>query len=207
MKTMTNPAPRTRRATRDDVSTVGRILTSAFFDDPVFGWCLPETPRRADALPSFFELVAEALLAHDEIHIDATGRGAALWVPPGAPTIPPDASAAFEEQLVGILGADGERTFQIVELLESNHPSEPHHYLWFVGVESGAQGSGIGSALLASMLERCDRLGSAAYLEATSEHNRRLYERHGFEVTRELSVPGSPPLWAMWRSPGAGVTR
>ena len=40
-----------------------------------------------------------------------------------------------------------------------------------------------------------------AYLEATSEDNRRLYERHGFVIVDELAVAGSPPLWAMWRQP------
>ena len=38
-----------------------------------------------------------------------------------------------------------------------------------------------------------------AYLEATSEQNRRLYERHGFVATAELRLPDGPSLWAMWR--------
>jgi hypothetical protein len=45
------------------------------------------------------------------------------------------------------------------------------------------------------------RHGVPAYLEATSEHNRRLYARHGFEVVGELSADGSPSLWLMWREP------
>jgi hypothetical protein len=29
-----------------------------------------------------------------------------------------------------------------------------------------------------------------------------FYERHGFRVTRELTVPGGGPvLWLMWREP------
>jgi len=42
-----------------------------------------------------------------------------------------------------------------------------------------------------------DRL--PAYLESTNPRNRTLYERHGFEVVEELSVPGGPVLMAMWR--------
>lgn len=31
---------------------------------------------------------------------------------------------------------------------------------------------------------------------------RRVYERHGFEVTEEFRLPkGGPPLWRMWREP------
>jgi len=68
-------------------------------------------------------------------------------------------------------------------------------------VRRAVQGRGLGSALLASTLQRCDRDGTAAYLDATSEDNRRLYERHGFVVTAERSADGSPPMWAMWRDP------
>lgn len=48
---------------------------------------------------------------------------------------------------------------------------------------------------------RWDARGDAAHLEATSPDNRRLYERHGFEVTGEIVVPDGPTLWAMWRDP------
>lgn len=51
------------------------------------------------------------------------------------------------------------------------------------------------------MQSTVDALGDAAYLEATSPDNRRLYERHGFEVTGEIVVPDGPTLWAMWRDP------
>jgi hypothetical protein len=51
------------------------------------------------------------------------------------------------------------------------------------------------------VLDIADAAGEPAYLEATSSRSRALYERHGFEVTRELRCGDSPPLWAMWRDP------
>jgi hypothetical protein len=54
------------------------------------------------------------------------------------------------------------------------------------------------------ILDRADAEGMPAYLEATSPLNRRLYERHGFEVTQEFVLPKGPPMWAMWREPGRG---
>jgi GNAT superfamily N-acetyltransferase len=67
--------------------------------------------------------------------------------------------------------------------------------------EPGAQGHGLGGALLAHTLRLADAAGEPAYLEASSTRSRVLYERHGFEVTGELSVDGSPPMWPMWRAP------
>ena len=47
----------------------------------------------------------------------------------------------------------------------------------------------------------CDRDRVPAYLEATSERNKQLYLRHGFEVTDEIPLPDGPNMWPMWRSP------
>jgi hypothetical protein len=57
--------------------------------------------------------------------------------------------------------------------------------------------------LLAPVLERCDREGVRVYLDATSERNMRLCERHGFEAEDPLAPPGGPPLWPMWRQPAS----
>ena len=80
-------------------------------------------------------------------------------------------------------------------------PREPHHYLFLLGTRPGWQSRGIGSALLRPVLEMCDRDAIPAYLEATSEGNKRLYLRHGFEVTGEIQLPGGPSMWPMWRTP------
>jgi hypothetical protein len=55
--------------------------------------------------------------------------------------------------------------------------------------------------LLRAVLDRADREGSPAYLDATSRRNRALHERHGFVTIGELTVADCPPLYAMWRPP------
>jgi len=45
------------------------------------------------------------------------------------------------------------------------------------------------------------------YLDATSERNKRLYERHGFEAEAEYAPEGGPPLWPMWREPKEACRR
>ncbi len=63
------------------------------------------------------------------------------------------------------------------------HPWRPH---------------GLGSVLLRTMLERCDREQMPAYLEASGSHNIVFYQRHGFRVINEFPYrAGSPPLGAM----------
>jgi GNAT superfamily N-acetyltransferase len=189
-------ALRARKATAADLGGVSQALAAAFFDDPVFSWCYPDAARRRQIAPRFFEIVTEAIVTHDEIYTTDHVVAAAVWVPPGVEE---------NEQMVADLGElSGEhapRLFAALELMEENHPGEPHHYLFLLGTRPEWQSRGIGSDLIRPVLEVCDRDQVPAYLEATSEGNRRLYLRHGFEVFEEIQLPDGPTMWRMWRRP------
>jgi ribosomal protein S18 acetylase RimI-like enzyme len=189
------------RGSPGDVPQIAATLADAFFDDPVFRWAAPDDDRRRELLPAFFALTAETLQRYDEIHLAGAGAGAALWVPPGGAPVPDDQAAEFGGRMLALSGADAERLFEVSELIDSRHPAGSYYFLQFIGVEPAGQGRGIGSRLLAHMLGRCDREGARAYLDATSEDNKRFYERHGFRASGEYAPAGGPPLWPMWREP------
>jgi GNAT superfamily N-acetyltransferase len=71
--------------------------------------------------------------------------------------------------------------------------------MFFLATRPQWQSHGLWSALLREVLDRCDRDGTPAYLEATCPASLRLYLRHGFQVTAEISLPDGPSLWPMWR--------
>ena len=187
---------RPRKATQESLPTVAETLALAFHDDPLVTWCIPDESRRRQIMPSFFAAVAESCLSYDEIYDLEEGLSAAVWVPPGAPE---------DEQLGERLGEISEeyadRVFTALGLMEEGQPDEPKYYLFAFGTRPEWQGRGIGSALMAPVLETCDRDGAAAYLEATSARSKALYLRHGFEVTGEVVLPDGPTLWRMWRAP------
>ena len=70
-----------------------------------------------------------------------------------------------------------------------------------LGVATRCQGQGLGTALLRPTLDRCDREGLPAYLEASSQRSAALYERLGFVHLGEGRIPGGPPFWPMRRPP------
>ena len=84
--------------------------------------------------------------------------------------------------------------------MAGHHPSEPHWYLPFIGVDPAAQGQGHGTALLRASLQAVDRTGLPAYLESTNPRNIPLYESFGFRVTGEIQAGDSPPMHPMWRA-------
>ncbi len=189
---------RVRKATEGDLPDLSRALAAAFHDDPVFSWWIPDAARRRQITLRFFETITEANLAHHEIYTTDDVVAGAVWVPPGAED--------DDEQLASALGeASGEyaqKMFEISELLAEQHPQdEPHYYLFFLGTMPQWQSQGIGSALMRPVLEMCDRDGVPAYLEATTERNKPLYVRNGFELIGEIQLPDGPSVWPMWRAP------
>jgi ribosomal protein S18 acetylase RimI-like enzyme len=80
----------------------------------------------------------------------------------------------------------------IEDALQRAHPSDPHWYLATLGTDPQAQGKGVGSALVRSGLERCDREGEPAYLECLDPLVP-YYERFGFEITGEIEMPEEVP--------------
>lgn len=193
--------PAVRKAIASETSSIAAVLAHAFVDDPVMRWVIPDDVRRRRLLPEFFELYAATFQAYDEVYVSGDGDGAALWAPPGQPAIADADADAVVERMTSILGPDAARGLELSALLDDHHPHEPLFYLQFLGVDPRRQGRGVGSALLVTVLERCDEQGVPAYLDATSPRNRRLYERHGFTAIAELAPASGPPLWPMLRTP------
>jgi GNAT superfamily N-acetyltransferase len=190
-----------RKALPEQTSALGAVLGRAFFNEPLMAWAMPDGDRRNQLLPSFFQLFVRTMDRYNENYVAGDALGAALWAPPGNPVVSDDEGEAFGHELDDIVGIDAPRFAEIFALLDEHHPNGSFFYLQFIGVEPSLQRRGIGSSLLITVLERCDRLGLPAALDATSAQSMRLYERHGFEATKELSLPNGPLVWPMWRKP------
>lgn len=190
-----------RTAVTSDIGRLAETLAAAFYDDPVMKWCFPDDDRRAALNVGSFRVILEATLPDGGVHTVTGEVAGSVWLPPDA--------QLDEEQLAADLGRESaeyaERVYTLLELMNAHHPThEPHQYLFILGTRPGWQSRGLGSALIRAVLDECDRDGVPAYLEATSEQNRRLYERHGFRMTETLTLPDGPPVFCMWRTP-AGV--
>jgi GNAT superfamily N-acetyltransferase len=192
-----------RPAAADEARPIARTLADAFTDDPIAAWTLPDDAQRHDRLDRTFLALARKLwLDQAAVYTTPDLAGVAVWHAPGTWRL----SAAKQLRLMpAMLRAYGRWTGRVVRLVtyyERKHPREPHWYLEFLGVSPDWQGRGLGTALMAPILDRCDREGVPAYLESSTPRSRICYERAGFEVMEELASPGDcPPAWAMWRKP------
>ena len=203
--TLTRTAPEIAKATAGQEPTLSRTLARAFYDDPVSIYLWPDPASRLAKLNRFFlEIALPETMPHGQTYANAETTGAALWVPPGDHPKPGLLDQLRQlRTIASLFGRDTRRALRALSWQEDQHPHEPHHYyLWLLGVNPEHQGQGIGSALLQPVLDRADDEGVPAYVEATSERNRALYGRHGFEDVKTVYWPdGGPPLFLMWREP------
>jgi len=195
-----------RRATIEEIPAMAATLARAFAHDPFYSFLAGGAPERNQRMRDGWSGILRFGSANlTETYTTDDHGGVALWLPPG------HAGPAFLDSLrmmpaVARLAGWGRLrivTSVIAELEKRHrhHMAGPHFYLSALGVEPQRQGEGIGSALLRPVLDRCDRAGIAAYLETATARNVLLYERLGFDVVEELTLPRTDVHgWLMVRS-------
>lgn len=196
-----------RNANLGDRDHVVSSLTSAFASDPLMKWM-----TRSDSLdPNRVRLFFRAILAGefaeptDTVYVAGSGAGASVWRGVGARG--PSKMQQFKSapSFIRVFRSGLGRAMQVSSAVDSAHPKEPHVYLFYVGVHQDSRGQGLGAALLAPMLGRCDTEGIPAYLENSNPANEAFYARLGFVQRGTIDLPnGAPPLVPMWREPRDG---
>jgi ribosomal protein S18 acetylase RimI-like enzyme len=186
-----------------DIDSIADALVKAFHDDPVMMYMFRKEGGRDKKLRALF--LSESSRALTRGALNTTTGGPALG---GAIWMAPDKWKTGGFELLGQIPlllkmglANTSRALSVLGQMEKIHPEEPHWYLAVLGTAPEYQGKGVGSALVAPVLTKCDADLIPAYLESSKESNIPFYERHGFAVQGEIHVKNGPTLWPMWRDP------
>ena len=183
-----------RTATAQDREAISTVLATAFAADPVVRWLMPNTGRD---LQMFRVLTTHLHAAADCADIALNNGdpvGAALWDPPGH-------HLSLRQGLVGlsklffVMGSGFRRGVALEHAFTRARPAGQFWYLAQIGASTPARG--VGSALLGHRLASIE---GPAYLESSNPRNVPLYQRFGFDVIEEISLPeDGPTLWTMLR--------
>lgn len=192
-------------ARRRDVPTLGRLFARAFIDDPVMSWMLPDADTRAMALERRYT----SMIRHHYIRsgvVELAGQdskigAAALWSAPNSWQHSPLVDLIMRVDLRRALGRRARAAQLFADTMDGVHPDQAHWYLSLIGSDPTLRGAGYGHALIQSRLDFIDSQRQPTYLESTSAQTIPYYERFGFEITGEVTVPYGPTLWQMWRKP------
>jgi GNAT superfamily N-acetyltransferase len=195
-----NSSPQVRRAIPNDIPRLAEMLARAFHGDPVIRWMFPDDKHWGGAVQRYFAIRIRQLIGQGETYTTSDITGAALWAKPMSWRLGLREQLQFMP-LIPPLGPRFPRSLHGLSLVQRHHPHGPHYYLSVLGTDPTRQNEGIGSVLMAPVLQSCDANGIPAYLENSNERNTAFYTQHGFRMTNELRLPDGPPVWLMWRDP------
>jgi ribosomal protein S18 acetylase RimI-like enzyme len=195
-----------RLASASDVEALAAMLARAFANDPFYMYLAGGAPERNERMRQGWV----GILRHASDRLSTTyttddRAGVAIWHPPGYSGPSFLGSLRLMPAVARLAGGyrrlrEISRAISALEHRRAHHAPTPHYYLSALGVEPARQGEGIGTALLAPVLERARGDRVLSYLETATARNVLLYERLGFEVAEELTLPGTDVHgWLMLR--------
>jgi ribosomal protein S18 acetylase RimI-like enzyme len=183
-----------------EVRAAGAVAGRALRDNPMMAYSIPDDRlgRLEVSYETFVDRVSPgaigALIGSYVIGVAASAPSDACvgaTTPPGLGTTPDIAP----DHAVGI-----DRARHVISMMCDVDPEERHVHVGPVGVEPGAQGLGVGAAMMRMLCERLDADGELAWLETDKPENVVFYRRAGFDVAIEDDHLGFP-VWFMSRPP------
>jgi GNAT superfamily N-acetyltransferase len=198
--------PDVRPAEQRDVPRIAATLTVALADSRWTRWALP-ADGRMQRLTRLNELDAgHRGVGTGTAWVTDDVTAVAVWEPPpgaeGTTPLPDDVRAALARELP-YLSAD--RTGAVRDtaaIVAAARPDAPHWWLRHLGVRPTSRRRGLGAAVLAPALVRCDTDGVPAATVAFSWANVRFLRGFGFEVTLTTRTADDElPLWVLVRQP------
>jgi GNAT superfamily N-acetyltransferase len=180
----------------DQASVIG-TLVSAFIDDPVERWLWPEAQQYLTHFPTFIAAFGDEAFTRRTVWTLGGFAAVAWWIPPGCQ---PDAEAIVAVLTQTVSPEKHEDTFAVLERMDAAHPTEPHWYLPWLGVDSPHRGAGLGGRLLKQCLQVVDADHLPAYLDTPNPRTIPFYESHGFEVTTVAEAGACPPVTSLLRA-------
>jgi GNAT superfamily N-acetyltransferase len=193
------PVP-TRTAVPADLDAIVATLTSAFFNDPLWGPAFPDVERRAAQASAMWRLLATSSLRYPWTRVTQNAESVAVWIPPGGTELTPTEEHTLESLLAETMEPDqADAIMTLNDQLASARPTAPHFYLTLLGTHDAHRGKGLGMALVRETLTHIDALGAATYLESSNPANNPRYQSLGFTPQTHLTTPTGHQVTTMWR--------
>ena len=198
--------PDVRRAEQRDVPRIAATLTIALADSRWTRWALPDDGRM-QRLTRLNELDAgHRGVGTGTAWVTDDVTAVAVWEPPpgadGTSPLPDDVEAALANELPYLSADRFGAVRDTAALVAEARPAGPHWWLRHLGVRPTSRRRGLGAAVLAPVLVRCDAEDTLAAAAVHSWANVRFLRGFGFEVTLDTRTTDDElPLWVLVRQP------
>ena len=177
------------------------VLARALADDPGWVYLFPDDATRVARMTRMLRCMLAGAYVPQDASLHVPGAAAAIWTPPGGHDLTLGVALRVALPLAFMLGRASARAVRLFRAMEGRVPDEPHYYLAILGVDPAQQGRGLGLAVCAPVLARCDESRTLAWLESTNPRNHSFYRRRGFEVAAATAIADGPTFTFFAREP------
>ncbi len=182
-----------------DRPVVARTVAAAFANDPAWTFFFGD---RYDQLADHFAgVLFDLRVGRGTVWVIDDLAAVAMWDSPVG-TRPMSVEAEQMREAFGALaGATvSQRLSDYGRALSAVHPSTPYWYLAVLATSPDRQSQGLGTAVMAPVLERADRDGIDCCLDTSTVRNRDFYQRRGFIDVTSVQMAAGPSTWWLHRS-------
>lgn len=191
-----------------DLKKASKVVAASFYDYPEFIFYFPDPNKRTRNLSWYLGNVLRCALRYGDVYTNPELSGVIFTLPPGHTKISMweyiQNGFALSPFKLGLYNY--KRSMECEDALgtthEKNMNGRPHVYLWGLAIDPSQKRTGVGTALLKSVLEKADSDKMPVYLETHDERNVEYYRRTGFNLILKTKVPHYDlPFWCMVREP------
>ena len=197
---------------KKDIPKAGAVLADAFQHDPLWTKVFEDEAKNDQKMAAWYEGSVRYCLKYGEVYATSEHlEGIAAWVPDDLADMTiwrmVRSGSIISGMKMGMTMARHAQKMRFVfEPLEAdrkaNMKGRSYVYLMIIGVASEFQGQGFGGKLLGALIEESEHVGVPVYLETETERNVRMYERLGFRLLNQITLPViNLPMWEMVREP------
>jgi len=184
------------------------VLAAAFFDYPMMRHYFPSERKRRKALPWYMEKTLACAMKYGDAIVAEDCTGVMFTLPPGHVRL-----TDAEYIRCGFLFVPfvmGPKNYKksnecekfVADTHERLMDGREHYYLWGLVTDPAVQRSGVGKALLKTLIDKADAEDMPIYLETHEQKNVTYYHKFGFELICEVTIPKHGlEVWCMIREP------
>jgi GNAT superfamily N-acetyltransferase len=180
-------------------------LAAAFQADPAIAFMMPNPASRPAQLARLYRWMFAEHLKNGVVLGTPGAEVVTLWRLPGSVHLHEPIWHPGALRFVPIFGRHIPRAIRLDDAIRAHLPAdEQWHYLRVAGVRPDCQGKGLGGLAIRAGLAEAAARGVPAVLETATPSNVGLYQRLGYQVISQWTVPGGgPQFWTMTNTASA----
>lgn len=178
-----------KSASYKDKGLVTAILTKSFDTNQSINYVVKQDGKRTSRIKALMDYSFEVCYLFGDIFLSDDKKACALVLYPDKKRTTPKSILLDVKLILSCIGIENiKKTLSREALVKKIQPKVPMYYLWFIGVETDSQNTGIGSSLLNEVIKDSESKRRPVYLETSTLKNLPWYEKFGFYIYHEAEL-------------------